>query len=512
MHKIYNYIKFFAIIFLIILISNSKSVNSLSVFQNKHNISTVKSWTVNLNSEVDPISITSNNIRVTDKNGNLVNSTISIGKNKKSIIIDPPMNNYIPDENYFIKIENSLKSKNGKLLGDSFSMKFSTIDKYEDTTNFSSLPKITNLQIIQQPILANNKLDLKIKTSTDTATEYRVYIHKYINEFYDATYLYENVNYLEITDGYTSLNKEAQNSFLSINNGLASGKYKIVVFIKRSGIEGNHKNQYTDYDNFYTSYFRVLDKDIIQSPSLNETYNFINFDKTLEEVTNYEYTNGAPVHDHHLGIKWIGVTENIISYYMNPFNFLDDYGKYIFLDLRYMDGISSQDLNNILVGKGILEGKGQAFLEASKSNNINPLYLLSHSLLETGNGKSVLARGVLVTEVDGYPVTPKITYNLYAVGAYDSDPNKYGSEYAYKQGWFSVETALSGGAAYIGSKYINNPKYNQNTLYEMRYNNSVKWHQYSTDIGWAYKQVKNIKYLIDKVNNAKPVFEIPVYK
>lgn len=512
MHKKSNYIKFFTIISLLILFAGTKFAVSLSVFEDKYNVSNIKSWIVNFNSEIDPTSINSDNIKVTDESGKIVNTTISVGKDNKSIIIDPPMDNYVPQKNYFIKIGDNLKSKDGYLLGDSFTMKFSTIAKYEDTSNFSNLPNITNFEVIQQPIITNNKLDFKIKSNTDKDVQYRVYIHKYINEFYDATYLYDNANYTEVTNGYTSPYKGTDNFILSIDDGLASGKYKIMVFVKNIGVEGNHRNQYTDYDNFYTSYFKVLDKDVTKNPSNNETYKFISYDKTLEEGIKDEYINGAPVHDHYLGFKWIGVTQNIISYYMNPYNFLDDYGKYIFLDLRYMEGISSQDLNNLLVGKGVLEGTGQAFLDASKNNNINPLYLLSHSLLETGNGKSILAKGVLVTEIDGQPVPPKVTYNLYAVGAYDSDPNKYGSEYAYKQGWFSIEKALSGGAAYIGSKYINNPKYNQNTLYEMRYNISIKWHQYSTDIGWAYKQVKNMKNLMDKVNSANPIFEIPVYK
>ncbi|MEJ7545750.1 glucosaminidase domain-containing protein, partial [Staphylococcus hominis] len=55
--------------------------------------------------------------------------------------------------------------------------------------------------------------------------------------------------------------------------------------------------------------------------------------------------------------------------------------------------ISSADLDKLLVGKGILEGQGEAFSEAAKAYNINEVYLISHALLETGNGTSKLANG-----------------------------------------------------------------------------------------------------------------------
>jgi len=38
------------------------------------------------------------------------------------------------------------------------------------------------------------------------------------------------------------------------------------------------------------------------------------------------------------------------------------------------------------------------------------------------------------------------------------------------------------------------------------------WHQYSTDVPWAYKQIKYIKQILDKCPNAELKFEIPVYK
>ena len=89
--------------------------------------------------------------------------------------------------------------------------------------------------------------------------------------------------------------------------------------------------------------------------------------------------------------------------------------KYQHMRLDSFADISSKELNEILLGKGILEGKGQAFHEAAKKFNINEVYLISHSLLETGNGTSTLATGVpikvsndgIVTIIDPEKETPQ---------------------------------------------------------------------------------------------------------
>jgi len=133
--------------------------------------------------------------------------------------------------------------------------------------------------------------------------------------------------------------------------------------------------------------------------------------------------------------------------------------------------------------------------------------------LETGNGKeSELASGIEVTSVKGQPVDPRVVYNMYGIRAEDENSNKYGSEFAYKQGWFTPEIAIIEGAKWIGENYINSEKYDQNTLYEMKWNKSVLWHQYSTDIKWPYSQIKWIKEYLKNSENIKLVFEIPRYR
>lgn len=211
--------------------------------------------------------------------------------------------------------------------------------------------------------------------------------------------------------------------------------------------------------------------------------------------------------------KWVNASLEDIKYYMNPDNFINDVSKYMFMKLNYVDGIPMSVINEVIQGRGILSGKGNAFLEGAKKYNVNVMYLLSHARLETGNGTSTLSNGVLVTEVDGVPVEPKVVYNMYGVGAIDSDPLRGGSEYAYKQGWFTPELAIAEGASWISKNYINSTKYNQNTLYKMRWNmssTSIGWHQYASDIAWAEKQARIMAPYLEKCGVAFE-FDIPTF-
>lgn len=214
------------------------------------------------------------------------------------------------------------------------------------------------------------------------------------------------------------------------------------------------------------------------------------------------------------GGSWRDATTDEIKYYMNPENFLDNNGKYMFMKLNYISGISVDIINSALSGKGVLDGKGQAFLDGGKKYDINPIYLMCHSRLETGNGTSELANGVLVSTVDGKVVEPKIVYNMFGIGAEDSDPVRLGAERAYKEGWFTPEVAIVEGAKWIGYGYINNTQFKQNTLYEMRWNIShlgIGWHQYASDIGWAYKQAIMMASYLDQCRGAEFEFDIPTF-
>ncbi|MDD2282250.1 MAG: glucosaminidase domain-containing protein [Eubacteriales bacterium] len=183
-----------------------------------------------------------------------------------------------------------------------------------------------------------------------------------------------------------------------------------------------------------------------------------------------------------------------------------------FLALSGKSGVTVSDLALILNGKGILSGTEAVFYQASRSNNINEIFLTSLALHESGRGTSQLANGVLFTPTDS-TLPPRVVYNMYGIGAVDSNPILKGAEYAYNHGWFSPEEAIIGGAYFVSRYYVNNSNYFQDTLYKMRWNPGAPGkHQYATDIGWANKQTNFIRQFYAQVNIYNLRFDIPLYQ
>ncbi|MFA1821439.1 peptidoglycan-binding protein [Virgibacillus oceani] len=224
---------------------------------------------------------------------------------------------------------------------------------------------------------------------------------------------------------------------------------------------------------------------------------------------------------------WVDAARADVLYYLDPSNFIDDERqRFQFLDLARTSDASADLLNDYLSGKGILEGRGQSFIDASNTHDVNDVYLLSHALLETGHGSSVLANGVevgknqsgklvLVNASNRSSLTDiKTTYNMYGIGAVDGNAHQGGAFRAYEEGWYTPEAAIIGGAGFIGNNYV---KAGQNTLYKMRWNptsmdeNGYASHQYATDVGWASKQVTNMYNLYQDLNIFNVYLEIPQY-
>ncbi|MCK1994777.1 SH3 domain-containing protein [Peribacillus muralis] len=207
--------------------------------------------------------------------------------------------------------------------------------------------------------------------------------------------------------------------------------------------------------------------------------------------------------------SWVNASSKDVEYNLNPNNFVNDpVQSYQFVKLSQVANMNVSEVNaRILSGKGILQGQAATFTSAGTKYGVNEIYLISHALLETGNGTSPLATGV---KVNGRTV-----YNMYGVGAYDGSAVSSGAQYAYKAGWFTPEAAIIGGAEFIAKGYISA---GQDTLYKMRWNPTAaeKYgyasHQYATDIGWATKQVKQIYNLYSLLDSYKLTIEIPKYK
>ncbi|QKY70422.1 peptidoglycan-binding protein [Lentibacillus sp. CBA3610] len=261
---------------------------------------------------------------------------------------------------------------------------------------------------------------------------------------------------------------------------------------------------------------------------------------TLEEGTAVNVVNEGDVwHEISYG-SWRNPTANEVEYYMNPNN----HDIFQHLLLSEYSGVEANNLNNVLDGAGELEGTGQSFINGSQEHSVNEIYLISHALHETGNGTSVLSNGSIqvgkldkstwvsfkpgqidIARYDGegewsieedvtidrdevYDI--ETTYNMFGIGAVDVNTNTRGSVRAYQEGWFSPDKAIVGGSEYIGESYIHN-EYSQNTIYKMRWNFEYPPHQYATDIGWATKQINDIKNLYSLLEDPALRFSFPAF-
>ncbi|MDM0462783.1 SH3 domain-containing protein [Clostridium perfringens] len=233
----------------------------------------------------------------------------------------------------------------------------------------------------------------------------------------------------------------------------------------------------------------------------------------------------------------------------NPSNYsYSEFEKYInpakatnklqFLRVDKFRSVNVSGLSSRLNNKGVLTGQGQAFVNAARAFNIDPLYLVAQCLHETGNGTSKLAKGVTITEIAdesrpiyngngqlvGYhmiPLSKPVTvYNLFGIGAKDNSsvfPNRaliLGTTYAYNRGWTSIENAIKGAAEFVSLNYVHSSRYNQNTLYKMRYNPNVSniWHQYATTPWYASSIADIMNSYQDLYLENNFTFDVPVFE
>ncbi|EGT3617722.1 cell surface protein, partial [Clostridium perfringens] len=221
--------------------------------------------------------------------------------------------------------------------------------------------------------------------------------------------------------------------------------------------------------------------------------------------------------------------------YINPAKATN---KLQFLRIDKFRAVNVSGLSSRLNNKGVLTGQGQAFVDAARAYNIDPIYLVAQCLHETGNGTSKLAKGVTITEIAdesnpiynsygqliGYkmiPLSRPVTvYNLFGIGAKDNSsafPNRaliLGTTYAYNRGWTSIESAIKGAAAFVSLNYVHSSTYGQNTLYKMRYNQNIAnmWHQYATTPWYASGIADIMSGYQDLYLDNNFTFDVPVFE
>ena len=112
---------------------------------------------------------------------------------------------------------------------------------------------------------------------------------------------------------------------------------------------------------------------------------------------------------------------------------------FLFRDLRKPTNYTAEELNKVYSLMNIqgsrLSGKGEVFKEAEKRYQVNALYLMAHSALESAWGRSQIA---------------KDKNNFFGIAAYDTTP------YDSAKSFDNVDKGILGAAKWIRQNYIDN--------------------------------------------------------
>lgn len=373
-------------------------------------------------------------------------------------------------------------------------------ENYKTSTYTSTYQQILNKQMATNPA-----------PQTDLYGSKNGFVHKDNITF--KRYAAVNTNNVRLR---TSAQIKDDNIFSQVNSGTKIEYVKDITGSIVSGSTKWYEIKYQDkilYVHSSLVNLNALVPTINKNSNVHESANATShiYGMLMPEATVTIVKEGATWHEIRY-VTWRNSKRADVEKYLNPNNFKRGTKEYFqFLSLKGSSNVNENEINQkILAGKGVLAGKAAAFTKASKEHNVNEIYLISHSLLETGNGGSTLANGVLVSIVDGKNVTPRTVYNTFGIGAYDSCALRCGSEYAYKQGWFTVDAAIIGGAKFIGQNYVHK---GQDTLYKMKWNpDNPGVHQYATDIGWAVKQTTRLYQYYAQLDAYDITFDVPSFK
>ncbi len=215
-------------------------------------------------------------------------------------------------------------------------------------------------------------------------------------------------------------------------------------------------------------------------------------------------------------------SNEIISYYADPRNFLTESGIFQFLEMSYNSSVHNQaGVENILkdtfMDKSItfdFEGSqrtmkySEIIMDAARQTNISPYSIAIKIIQEVGRSGSSSVSGVY-PGYEGY-------YNFFNVGASDGgNAIENGLKYAKDRNWNSPYVSIIEGAKFLSNSYIS---VGQNTAYFYKFDvvdgqNGVCNHQYMTNVQDPSSQAKNLynTYAKNNMLNQSLSFIIPVF-
>ena len=210
---------------------------------------------------------------------------------------------------------------------------------------------------------------------------------------------------------------------------------------------------------------------------------------------------------------WLCASDKAIKNQMDPRNILNDENIFQFLELRYtegaqtIDGIKSITENTFLQGDNI----SQALIEAGKKANVDPYFITSRLIQEQGRKGTVLSLG--------YEYNDKTIYNPFNINATGNSSEEIiqnAAQYAYEQGWDTLEKGLIGGVEFVKKGYIDR---GQNTLYLQKFDivnsdGSLYTNQYMQNLLAPESEANNMLeiYKASETVDSNLNFIIPLYE
>ena len=240
----------------------------------------------------------------------------------------------------------------------------------------------------------------------------------------------------------------------------------------------------------------------------------------------YDWTTGKYVSYDSGG--WVTAEREVVEYYMEPRNFLDENGIYMFLDQSYNPNIQTKDGLQLILNGTFMAGAfpedthatyADVIMEAAQQSGVSPYVLAAMIIIEQGSNGAGASISGTQSGYEGY-------YNFFNIRAYKVDGYSavaYGLLYAkggsngtdtsYDRPWNSRAKSIIGGAKYYFNGYLSR---GQDNLYYKKFNvitPTFYINQYMTNVQGAYGEAGKLKNGYSTVSkDAALVFSIPVYK
>ena len=198
---------------------------------------------------------------------------------------------------------------------------------------------------------------------------------------------------------------------------------------------------------------------------------------------------------------------------MDPRNILNDENIFQFKELEYVEGAQTILGIEEITEDTFLQGESiaNALIEAGKNANVDPYFIASRLIQEQGRKGTVLSQGYNYQEKTVYN-----PFNINATGNSQEEIIQNAAEYAYNQGWDTLEKGLIGGVDFIKEGYINK---GQNTLYLQKFDivdidGSLYTNQYMQNLLALMSEASNMLEIYEASDTVESAFNfiIPLYE